>query len=112
MDPEPSPGPRLRVDGREVASLELATTRAAARRGLLGRDGTRFGTPLESNVQVIGTQAEAERLKGAVAGFRLAGGDDSGDLARWMPALMPARQDGARQESTRRLGHDAEWEAF
>ncbi|MDI5987273.1 methyl-accepting chemotaxis protein [Halomonas sp. M4R5S39] len=52
-------------------------------------------------------EAEAERLKGAVAGFRLAGGgsDKTGDLARWMPALMPSRQDGACQESAGRLGH-------
>ncbi|WP_439108971.1 methyl-accepting chemotaxis protein [Halomonas flagellata] len=53
-------------------------------------------------------EAEAERLKGAVAGFRLAGGgsDDTGDLARWMPSLMPSRRDGARQEPAGRLGHD------
>ncbi|MFY0989123.1 methyl-accepting chemotaxis protein [Halomonas sp. C05BenzN] len=60
-------------------------------------------------------EAEAERLRSAVAGFRLPDGaavDDS-DLARWMPALMPApkRADGSGTPA-RQPGHDEEWESF
>ncbi|WP_373183573.1 methyl-accepting chemotaxis protein [Halomonas campaniensis] len=68
-------------------------------------------------------EAEAERLTGAVAGFRVpsrvgeapeaARPGESDSLARWMPALMPATAarpvtDGA----SRKADPDREWESF
>ncbi len=43
---------RLRVDGRDVAPLELATSNRERRRGLLGRDGLDGGLWLEPCRQV------------------------------------------------------------
>ncbi|MGN6574144.1 MAG: DUF192 domain-containing protein [Nocardioides sp.] len=48
---EPTRG-RLRVDGRDVAPLELATSNRQRRRGLLGRDGLDGGLWLEPCRQV------------------------------------------------------------
>jgi len=43
---------RLRVDGRDVAAVELARSTAERRRGLLGRDGLEGGLWLEPCRQV------------------------------------------------------------
>jgi uncharacterized membrane protein (UPF0127 family) len=48
---EPARG-RLRVDGRDVAPVELATSNRQRRRGLLGRDGLDGGLWLEPCRQV------------------------------------------------------------
>lgn len=55
-DPEVSSGTWLVVDGRVLATVEIADTRASRRRGLLGRDGIEGAMLLEParSVHTIG----------------------------------------------------------
>ncbi|RTR04522.1 HAMP domain-containing protein [Halomonas nitroreducens] len=70
-------------------------------------------------------EAEAGRLRDATRRFRLRDGEaqaslppssetapDDSDLARWMPALMPAGRENGDRRGTRDHGQDEEWESF